>query len=215
MIFFRKGTGMKFVTMYQDAQVALTIELVKNCQNGLTCDSCMKLTPRERQLILLLGKNDQLSSQAVEKLIAKVDIEKLANQGIISFTTQQLDGIRQTAIVEPKNAVTPNTQTNTSPAVASAQRIKDIKNSEKANRLQSFLSAYKMDVAESTMPNDAENCSADKCAVCDKAATCEAFVPMPQPVANTNESSQGAHTYDEIDPDFEAIMIAQAMINVA
>lgn len=74
---------MKIQVLQQDRPVELTIISTQKGRTALTTD---EPTPRERQLLLLLDKdNSELSRQGVSILLAKLDLNKLSKKGWVEY----------------------------------------------------------------------------------------------------------------------------------
>ena len=191
---------MEIRTTYQGAPVVLTIEHTESSKTALLSAS---LTPRERQLLLLLDKGDELSSLAVSQLIAKLNIEKLANQGFLSLNFQSLKGNSDplTANSPAYDGMIANTTDKKTVVATTTKSL--VKNS----KLQSFLSAYK--------EVEAENCSLEKCQTCDKADECATDTAALLQEVQQLKGNEKSYVMDDINPEFETIMVAQALIHVA
>lgn len=74
---------MQIQVLQQDKPVSLSIISTQKGRQALNTD---ELTPRERQLLLLLDKdNSELSRQAVSSLLTKIDLNKLAKKGWVEY----------------------------------------------------------------------------------------------------------------------------------
>lgn len=74
---------MKIQVLQQNRPVELTIISTQKGRTALTTD---EPTPRERQLLLLLDKdNSELSRQGVSILLAKLDLNKLSKKGWVEY----------------------------------------------------------------------------------------------------------------------------------
>lgn len=73
---------MQIAIFQQDKQATLSIECTAAGREALLSN---QLAPRERQLLLLLDRNTDLSMQAVSHLLQKIDINELANKGWITY----------------------------------------------------------------------------------------------------------------------------------
>ncbi len=194
---------MEIKTIYNGAQVLLNLEHTASSKTALLSAN---LTPRERQLLLLLDKGDEISVLAVSQLIGKLDIEKLVDQEILSITFQLL---KDTVDGSKVAFALPNNQMDNTSAPIINDKPKVL---GKPSRLQSFLSAYKT--------AEAENCSLEKCQSCDKVDECvtdTAELLNEVQLLNNNEvnRNEAKHVAESINPEFETIMIAQALIHVA
>lgn len=74
---------MQIHIVQRDTRAKLSIINTNKGREALKCD---EPTPRERQLLLLLDKEDsELSKQAVELLLTKVDLNKIARKGWVEY----------------------------------------------------------------------------------------------------------------------------------
>lgn len=74
---------MQIQVLQQDKPVSLSIISTQKGRLALTTD---EPTPRERQLLLLLDKdNSELSRQAVSLLLTKLDLNKIAKKGWVEY----------------------------------------------------------------------------------------------------------------------------------
>lgn len=180
---------MKVVTSYQNVESVITIETTVMGRAALTSAN---LTARERQLMLLLDKEDRLSEIAVSTLIGKVNVNNLIERGFIRLDAQPL-------ITEHSPVLDTTIQNNLGKNLTKKPTLKNAK-------LQSFLTAYKA---------EAENCSLDKCQTCGKADEClpEVIEAFEQSIGDTPAATVMLDLNS--DEDFENIMIAQALISVA
>ncbi|MFW2178247.1 MULTISPECIES: hypothetical protein [unclassified Moraxella] len=73
---------MHITVLYQNQVVSLAIVCTALGREALNQHL---LTPRERQLLLLLDKNSNTSEQVVAHLLQKINIPKLSEQGLIKY----------------------------------------------------------------------------------------------------------------------------------
>lgn len=196
---------MQIITQYKQVEAMLTLRPTDQTKTALNSAT---LSPRERQLLLLLDKEDALSTLAVSKLLGKVDIEKLAEQGYLHFESR--------AIAEQTANLAEN-------AIEISKGKDPIKPLLKNSKLASFLTAYKAEEMA-----EAENCSMEQCLECEVVDSCmsEAVKPLLVNEDTTNQrasiSQTPSHRHEddstpmaEINPEFETIMIVQALMDVA
>lgn len=97
---------MQVVLKQQSEQVLLQINSTQTTKQALQHDN---LSARERQLLLLIDKDDSLSAQAVAKLLDKVDLKQLAGRGLLTYQrqtkTKASDGSVTTNRYRPPNPI--------------------------------------------------------------------------------------------------------------
>ena len=108
-----------------------------------------KLTPRQRQFILLVEENTHLGEQAVSNLLPKLDVQALIEKGWIQCDAPQVQLFKQPiAIAELVNTVAENAAGEKRVLVETDSSVMTKKSFDKkqgVKGLQSFLSTYASD----------------------------------------------------------------------
>lgn len=181
---------MQIQVLQQDRPVALSIISTQKGRQALTSD---ELTPRERQLLLLLDKdNSALSRQAVATLLTKIDLNKLAKKGWVEYF-----------VFDSKM-----------PDVLVHQQTDSINAQQKAKKLKNFLDEYSKnntkfneDVTDIKSINDEklDNLSENNISPSAKFAEIKDTVPIVMPDTPTLPSN---------DEYFDDVMIIQTLLNI-
>ncbi|MFW2177040.1 MULTISPECIES: hypothetical protein [unclassified Moraxella] len=79
----------------------LSITLIGNQHHIMQATA---LSARERQLLLLLGKDDKLSIQGVAKIVSKIDLARLASFGFIRYQYQHSDSLATASVADTANS---------------------------------------------------------------------------------------------------------------
>lgn len=189
---------MEIIAIYNQVQSLLEIvptAITKSALNNA------KLSLRERQFLHLLDKDDELSALAVSKLANKIDLHTLVEQELLKVTVK--------ALIDTESEQTESPIIASNEAIVSTVSKATNKQALKNTKLASFLTAYKDEVMI-----EAENCSVEQCSTCAKVEICVADttdeVEYHDILVNDTKEDEPV-----INPEFEAIMIAQALLDVA
>lgn len=189
---------MEIIAIYNQVQSLLEIvptAITKSALNNA------KLSLRERQFLHLLDKDDELSALAVSKLANKIDLHTLVEQELLKVTVK--------ALIDTESEQTESPIIASNEAIVSTVSKATNKQALKNTKLASFLTAYKDEVMI-----EAENCSLEQCSTCAKVEICVADttdeVEYHDILVNDTKEDEPV-----INPEFEAIMIAQALLDVA
>lgn len=173
---------MQVVLKQQSEQVLLQINSTQTTKQALQHDN---LSARERQLLLLIDKDDSLSAQAVAKLLDKVDLKQLASRGLLTYQRQ--------------------IKTKASDGSVTTQPVSTTKSNQfKGVKLQGFMQAYANETQESQTITTRPMAVQTQEIILDKAVAALAtdkYQPSPKLVLN-----QPAYQ------EFEDIVIAQGLL---